>query len=298
MTTEHRAPELCLLCGRATSLGQAGFRQIYRQSGADTIFLPWWECRGCRGWFVYPVPTPEQIDRHCRMATYNSPSYATEISQAKESIQRRILTRLSDWTSPGPLLDFGCSFGEFLVLARHAGWTPSGFDPNEEAVRAASMKEFDVRCGWVLEEAGFPEKHFAAVTAIDSFCFAWDPYETFRMFHRLLRPGGVLAMRLTNKRFVLGAVRAVFPNGPKRDARLSRILKGQFHSIGIGSLASILCSVGFDRIEIEPRAMAAPWSTLSGWTRLAYIGAQLVWEITFRKANVSPGILLFARKQT
>ncbi|MDQ3831110.1 MAG: hypothetical protein M3361_17795 [Candidatus Tectomicrobia bacterium] len=47
------------------------------------------------------------------------------VAQAKEAVQRRILAGLSRWTKPGPLLDFGCNFGQFLLMARQAGWTPS-----------------------------------------------------------------------------------------------------------------------------------------------------------------------------
>jgi SAM-dependent methyltransferase len=290
------SPERCFLCGRAGAVEQAGFRQIYRQVGAEPITLPWWECHECRGWFVHPVPTTDQIDRHCRTAIYNRPSHAAELSQGKASIQSRILARLSDWTSPGPLLDFGCSFGEFLVCAGQAGWTPSGFDPNGDAAGIASRKGCDVRCGWVLEEAGFPEKHFSAVTAIDSFYYAWHPYETLRTFHRLLEPGGVLAMRLTNKRSVLGLLRALSRSGYERDSRLSRMLQGQFHSISMRSLASVLDRVGFDRIVIEPQAVTAPCHALSGSTRLAYGLARVVSSLTFKRVNWSPGVLLFARK--
>lgn len=286
----------CPLCDQATGVGPAGFRQIYRQAGAESVLLSWWECRACRGWFAYPMPTPVQIDRHCRTAVYNRPAQAVELSQAKSSLQHRILARLSDRTSPGPLLDFGCSFGEFMAQAAHAGWTPSGFDPNDEAVKIASAKGWDTRCGWVLDEAGFPEKHFAAVTAIDSFCFAWHPYDTLRTFHRLLQPGGVLAMRLTNKRAVLGLARALSGSDTARDTRLSRILKGQFHGISMGSLVTILSRIGFDQIRIEPQAATAPWHMLSSSTRLAYGLAQVVSCLTLRRIIISPGVLLFARR--
>lgn len=259
-------PDRCRLCHNTGRIASAGFRQIYRQIGRESIYLKWWECGSCSGWFVWPVPTPAHIESHCNRANYNNLSQARAISQGKDMLQRRILSQLAGWTKHGPLLDIGCSFGRFLLVARAEGWTPSGFEPYGPAANAAAQKGFDVRCEWVLEKADFPDKHFAAVTAIDSFYYTWDPYETLQLFFRLLQPGGVLTMRLTNKRVVLGLARALSRSGPERDERLSGILQGQFHSIAIESLVSILRSVGFDRIEVDSQAMMAPWRTLPAST--------------------------------
>jgi SAM-dependent methyltransferase len=257
--------------------------------------LPWWECRHCRGWFAFPVPTPETINERWSDSRWADPGRQTEVAAKARPVWSRLLDLLGERTRPGTLLDFGCGFGEFLNLARDAGWTPSGFDLNAAAVRAASEKGFDVRCGDALEKAGFPEGSFAAVTAIDSLCCSWEPYETLRTFHRLLRPGGVLAMRLTNKRFALGLARMLSRRGPERDARVSGILLGQFHTIGLDSLTEVLRELGFDRIAIESRAITAPWATLPGSTRLAYGAADLVSRLTFSKVDLSPGVLLFAQ---
>lgn len=293
--TNFEAPTQCRLCNRRSGVSTAGFRQIYRQLGAPSLELPWWECRSCSGWFVYPVPTPEIIVRNCAKAFYNDPARATEIAAGKESVQRRLLAQMSKRTSPGPLLDFGCSFGEFLIPAQEAGWTACGFDPNEVAVQQASRKGFDVRGGWVLEEAGFPEKHFSAITVNDSFCFAWHPYDTLRFFNRLLQPGGVLAMRVTNKRFVLGVARAL-SSARSRNVRLSKILQGQFHAISIHRLASILLATGFERVTMEPWASSVSWQGMGVKTKASYVAAQLVYRMSFGNANLSPGVLLFAKK--
>jgi SAM-dependent methyltransferase len=261
-----------------------------------TLYLPWWSCRQCKGWFVYPVPTREEIIRNCSRATYNDPARAADIAKAKESLQERILAQASEWRRPGPLLDFGCSFGEFLIAAHGAGWIPSGFDPNEEAVKQGTKKGFDVRPGWELQAAGFPEKNFAAITAIDSFCFAWNPNDTLQLFYRLLEPGGVLAMRLSNKRTVAGVVRALTPAGPMRDRRVSRVLQGQFHSIAVKPLASILRRIGFERVEVDPWAPSISWRGMSSAARLAYLPPQVLYAVSCGRVNLSPGILLFAQK--
>jgi len=289
-------PDHCLLCHRTGGIRSAGFKQGYKQVGRNPLSLFWWECGTCSGWFVSPVPTPEEIEGHCNRANYNDPSQARAIAQGKDLLQRRVLSQSARWVRPGPLLDVGCSFGEFLLAAREGGWVPSGFEPYEPAAREAAQKGFDVRCEWILEKAGFPDKYFSAVTVIDSFCFAWDPYHSLKTFHSLLQPGGVLAMRVTNKHAILNLARALSLPGNTRDTRLTAILKGQFHSIGANSLGDILRGIGFDQIEIEPFATTAQWNTLSLGTRTAYSVAQGLYKGTFGSINLSPGVLLFARK--
>lgn len=289
-------PDRCLLCHKTKRIRSAGFRQGYKQVGRDPLSLFWWECGACSGWFVSPVPTPEEIEGHCNRANYNDPSQARAIAQGKDLLQQRILSQLTSWVRPGPLLDVGCSFGEFLLAARAEGWAPSGFEPYGPAAREAAQKGFDVRCEWVLEKAGFLDKYFSAVTVIDSFCFAWDPYRTLQAFHSHLQPGGVLAMRVTNKHAILNLARSLSLPGEGRDARLTAILKGQFHSIGVNSLGEILRGIGFDQLEIEPFATTAHWNTLSLGTRTAYSVAQGLYKGTLGRINLSPGVLIFARK--
>jgi SAM-dependent methyltransferase len=153
-----------------------------------------------------------------------------------------------------------------------------------------------VRHGWLIEEAGFDEESFTAIIANDSFCFTWNPSNTLKTFHRLLTPGGILAMRLTNKRLVMGVARALSKPGSVRDARISKILKTQFHSIDIGAFKSILTTVGFNNIEVQPHALTAPWSVLGYQTRAAYMSAAILYYVSFKTVNLSPGILLFAQK--
>jgi SAM-dependent methyltransferase len=289
-------PDRCLLCGVTGRIRSAGFQQGYKQVGRDPLSLSWWECGACSGWFVNPVPTPIEIERHCNRCNYNDPAQAQAISQGKDLLQRRILSQLASLITPGPLLDIGCSFGEFLMAARAEGWTPSGIEPYGPAARAAAQKGFDVRCEWILDKADFPEKHFAAVTAVDSFCFVWDPIQTLQSFNRLLQPGGVLAMRVTNKHSILRLARFFSFPGQGRNARLTSLLKGQFHSIGVARLERILSRVGFDELRIEPFAIASQWQSLGTGTIGAYFAAQILHTGTFGKVNLSPGVLLFSRK--
>jgi SAM-dependent methyltransferase len=289
-------PARCLLCNDCKRISPAGFRQLYPQQDSESIPLRWWECDSCRGWFVYPVPEPYVIERYWPTIAYLDPKLEIQIATAKEDLQRRILTKLSHSMKPSSLLDFGCNFGQFLCSARDAGWTPSGFEPNQYAAEYAHSKGFDVRTGWLLEKAGFHEASFDAITATDTFCYAWNPSATLRIFYDLLRVGGILVMRLTNKRFVLGIARMLMPKGSIRDRALSRILQGQFHSVRMSELERILVQTGFDHVEIEGGATTDPSSAHWGKRRIAYRVADIICGMTYSKVNLSPGVLVFARK--
>lgn len=291
-------PVVCLLCSGRQGLATARFRQHYPQTNSPSVLLPWWECRDCNGWFVYPVPEPEVIEHHWGTAHYNDLELENRIALDKQLSHRRILTELSERIRPGRLLDFGCNFGRFMEMACDSGWSPSGFEPYSTAAKVSRSKGFDVRQGWLLDEVGFDSVSFAAIVADDSFYYTWNPFKTLEAFHRLLQPGGVLGMRLSNKRLVLGLVRAVSPQGTMRDAGLSKILSAQFHSIGLGSLSQILRRVGFDRIHVLPHAATAPWSTSPWITRIAYLLADAAYRGSLKTINVYPGVLLFAHKST
>jgi SAM-dependent methyltransferase len=297
MTSGNVPPTRCPLCNAPSVIVPAGFQQVYLQMAAKPALLDWWECRACNGLFVHPVPAPDVIEKNWGTVFYQDPKLEIEVSNAKEALQRRVLKELSRRTTQGPLLDFGCNFGQFLLNARGNGWVPSGFEANVAAAEKARAKGFEVRCGWDLQDAGFPRESFAAITAIDVFGLVCNPLTTLYTFHDLLKPGGVLAMRLTNKRFILEVIRAFSKAGPTKDARVSRILQGQFHSIGATSLIRILRNVGFDHIRIQPHAPTVPWRAMprSMWT--AYFGADLAYFLSLTRVNVSPGISLFAQKK-
>jgi hypothetical protein len=148
-------PVRCLLCDACNGIVPARFHLVFPQKDSEPVLLDWWECRTCRSWFVHPVPTPDVISRFWETADWADPAEENAVARAKEALLRRILAELPRWTKPGPLLDFGCNFGQFIIMAREAGWTPSGFEPNTIAAEIARSKGFDVRSGWSLSEAGF-----------------------------------------------------------------------------------------------------------------------------------------------
>jgi SAM-dependent methyltransferase len=267
---------------------------MYRRKGSEPLVVPWWECRQCRGWFAYPVPSVDDIRKNWCSVAYADPQMQPIIAGEKEQITRRLLDGLEKLVPKGSLLDVGCSTGLFMLAAREAGWTPAGWDPNEAALNVARQHGLDVTPAWHVDECGYPSGSFQAVTAIDVFYYSWNPFRDLHSYCRVLRPGGVLAMRISNKRFVLGCVKRLMPAGSRCDARLSRMLQGQFHSIALGSLTRALQTAGFCDVEYEPHAATAQHLSWKSW--LAYSTADLLRWTTFCRLDLSPGVLVYAKK--
>jgi SAM-dependent methyltransferase len=286
----------CPLCDAPDGAAGVRFRQRYDQSGGEPVWLTWSACRHCRGWFADPMPTRQQIARHWQRVDYADPGHAGVIGDRKIPLFTRVLEGLERRVRPGSLLDIGCNFGRFLTMAQARGWKPVGFEPNEDAAKRCRAAGFDVRTGWEVEECGFADEGFDAVTAVDVFCCSLHPFRDLLAYRRLLRPGGVLAMRLTNKHAVLRAVDALLPSASRRDRLISKLLLGQFHSASPGTVRRWLAQAGFVEPAIEGRAMACPWREARWRSRLAYGGTDLLRAVTLNAVNLSPGLLVFARR--
>lgn len=284
-----------MLCDSTATVTPAGFVQQYPQRGRMDIPISWWECRQCHGWFAFPVPSKEAIRRNWGTVVYADPACERKIADGKQHVTKRILSGLAARGPIGELLDVGCNTGLFMLAAQNAGYKVSGFDPNEAVVKVALQRNLDVRNVWHADECNYLSEEFQAVVANDVFCYSWHPFRDLNLYARLLRPGGVLAMRISNKRFVLGLVRH-FTSGQKRDALLSRLLQGQFHTISLRGMTRVLKQAGFTRISFEPQAFTAEFSSATLKSRAAYLTADAILFATLRRINLSPGVLLFAQK--
>jgi SAM-dependent methyltransferase len=297
MSLLKNTPPVCMLCNAsAAEVASAGFFQQYPQQGEMALLVDWWECRNCKGWFAYPVPTKEAILKNWGTVAYANPSLEQTFAENKHAVMQRILSGLHRLGPIDELLDIGCSTGMFLNMAQTFGWKVSGFDPNEAVAKIAQQRGFNVRQAWHSEECGYTSEQFQAVVANDVFCYSWKPFEDVQSYFRLLRPGGVLAMRISNKRFALGMSRRITTEGAIRNARLSKMLQGQYHSISLGSLARVLKQRGFHRILFESHASTAPFRDLTMKSRTAYLLADAILLATMGRVNLSPGVLVFAQK--
>jgi len=101
---------------------------------------------------------------------------------------------------PGPdVLEVGCGTGEFLAAASDAGHRVTGLDLSQEAVTYARRRHpgLDVRCATLDSDDLRPES-FDVVAGFHVLEHVADPVGLLRQMTRLLRPGGLVYVRVPN----------------------------------------------------------------------------------------------------
>jgi len=160
-------------------------------------------CDACGLIYQNPRPTAAEMGQHYP-STYES--YGDHRTAARGMVRRAFNYGMSkrcryvtDHVAGGRLLDVGCAAGAFLVAMRERkGWQVQGVEVSAETAQVARERHgLEVFAG-TLEEAAFPDDHFDAVTMWDVLEHVHDPVATLREIRRILKPGGVLVVRVPN----------------------------------------------------------------------------------------------------
>lgn len=196
---EHVA---CDLCG---SLEQTDFAQPadYLLERPD-VTARLVRCVRCGLVYQSPRPTLEEIGVHYPASYDSYGDYRVEtpnglLRMAFDYGMRKRTRYVTRSVPGGRLLDVGCAAGVFLVSMRElGGWEVEGVELNAGAAgHARATYGLTVHTG-TLEEAHLPDAHFDVVTLFDVLEHLHSPIAALREVHRILRPGGILVLRLPN----------------------------------------------------------------------------------------------------
>ena len=159
-------------------------------------------CSRCQLVFVADPPTADELRayydhlwREERDPQRRGEAFVDQQLRAQR-FQRR-LNELARLTTPGRVLDLGCKDGLFLALAQQRGWQPQGLELTVEAAQQAQQRGLPVAVGAVAE-LHWPEASFDVVTVWHLIEHVTDPLTLLRDIHRLLKPGGLLAIETPN----------------------------------------------------------------------------------------------------
>lgn len=121
------------------------------------------------------------------------------LSQAIDYGMRKRCRFVTRHKTAGRLLDVGCATGAFLLaMQRQGSWQVQGVELNEPVARAArEQHQLDIFAG-TLEQAAFPTAYFDAVTLWDVLEHLHEPVLALREIERILKPDGILVIRVPN----------------------------------------------------------------------------------------------------
>lgn len=140
--------------------------------------------------YGYDPGSPRALKRLLGLALYLAPDRRED--HELQVLQLRALRE-------GRLLDVGCGSGATLLTMQERGWRVEGVDFDARAVDAARASGLEVRLG-SLESQQYPERSFDAVTMVHLIEHVHDPVALVRESHRILKPGGRLAILTPNAR--------------------------------------------------------------------------------------------------
>jgi SAM-dependent methyltransferase len=172
----------CLICD------STAIRDLYFQNDYRIV-----RCATCGFAFVNPMPTPVEL------ANYYAHGYAVPLERDAGNPARHAarIAELERWQPQrGRLLEVGASYGHSLAEARRRGWQVAGVELAPVAARYARQ-----RCGLAvftadLLEAPFADASFDAAIMWHVLEHTHDPVAQLERLRALLRPGGMLALRV------------------------------------------------------------------------------------------------------
>ncbi len=141
----------------------------------------------CRCGLVFQNPRP--TDAWIRSAVYEP--YDT--GRAHEGQMRAVYEHAASVLPEGRILDVGCGPGVFVRMLRKRGWDADGIDIDRDFLEAPLEGPFD------------------AITAIYVLEHVTDPRRFLEKCGRLLRPGGVLYLRVPHTSAIVRLGRLVAP---------------------------------------------------------------------------------------
>lgn len=138
------------------------------------------------------------------MQEFDDPQGTLPVAGSEQRRFRRsksFLDRIAKLLGKSPeqiyLLDVGCSSGAFLNSAVKLGYRAEGVEPAPKAAATAQAAGLKVHQG-LLQEAGYADGQFDAITLFEVIEHLQQPLELLRECQRILRPGGILLIGTGN----------------------------------------------------------------------------------------------------
>src|SRR5256885_15602753 len=174
----------CLVCGGTHA------KQRFVQRGYPVL-----RCADCGLEFVAPTPSPSEL------ADYYDRSYAVPLELYAAASERNAarIADLERWSpARGRLLELGASYGHSLAAARDRGWDVVGVELSPTASTYARTHFGLTVLNCDLADARLADASFDAVIGWHVLEHVRNPRDQLLRLASLLKPGGVLGLRVPN----------------------------------------------------------------------------------------------------
>lgn len=153
-------------------------------------------CDRCGHVYRNPWERRETLEHAYQSAQASSVSFEQlyRTQRTAFATQARRLIAAAGGTGRG--LEVGSYVGAFLAAMQHTGWSFEGVDISRDAVAFAADRGLHVTQGDIDDVR--PVRPYDAVVVYNTFEQLYDPAAALRSAQRMLKPGGVLALRVPN----------------------------------------------------------------------------------------------------
>jgi SAM-dependent methyltransferase len=245
-------------------------------------------CTACGVVFSDPQPR-EEVERLYR-ETYDLAAHFGAREPRKTLLYERRLARLpSPSAGHDRLCDVGCADGQFLELARDAGWQVCGVDLNPPAVNRTRARGIEVFEGSLQAMEDLPWRSFDLVTSWDVLEHTAQPRAFAERAARLLVPGGWLALTTLNRRSLAFRVFGT---------RWSMVVPDHFTYWDMRSLRSLFTGLGLIVVRAETFGLGrdfVQWMDRISRSGRAPEGRDPGDGVQAGGWDTSPGVVLFER---
>lgn len=217
-------------------------------------------CRACGLVFRHPRRSPAAVERDYAIDRYGEARLRTLAVTQADAYDGKIAT-LSTWLARRRrvrVMEIGSFVGSFLAAARAVGWDACGVDPGEEVGSFCRARGLTVHEGTILDVA-HPAASIDVVAVWNTFDQIPEPAPVVRAAARLLRAGGLLAVRVPNGTFFVDAIaRLGGAGGLRRRLILSTLAWNNLigfpylHGYSVATLDRLLAPHGFERLLAAP----------------------------------------------
>jgi 2-polyprenyl-3-methyl-5-hydroxy-6-metoxy-1,4-benzoquinol methylase len=183
---------------------------IFHDFGYDQNEYDIVRCSSCAFWYLNPQPSDQELEKIYASYYGTVESHLDFRKTVFEDLISFLEPRRKNFSesdisptvkSAPTLVDIGCGNGDFIHLAQKHGWSVGGAEISTHAVEFATSERGLNVIKSNLEELPFESSSFDVVTILDVLEHLRDPRKTLTEIFRILKPGGLIVIRVPNTPF-------------------------------------------------------------------------------------------------